>query len=140
MLFDYDSDETFHPEPANPALFEWKRRNIENYLFVPDAWIQAATKRELFHEPAAQVIVKFFKTENLSLPDGENWRTVQANIFKVLDGKKLLFNSENSLFHRLRKCDTPVILPREAVAAAMKLEEIHQDVHDFFDKLQKMIS
>jgi hypothetical protein len=33
-----------------------------------------------------------------------------------------------------------VILPREAVAAAMSLEEIHQDVHDFFAKLQKVIA
>ena len=32
ILFDYDSDEGFHPEPGNPALFEWKRKNIENYL------------------------------------------------------------------------------------------------------------
>ena len=141
MVFDYDSDKTaFHPEPDNPALFEWKRKNIENYLFVPEAWIQAATKGELFHDPAAQAITRFFKSENLSLPEGETWRTVGASIFKVLDGKKLLFESENSLFHRLRKCDTPVVLPREAVAAAMKPEEIHQDVHDFFAKLQRVVA
>jgi hypothetical protein len=141
MVFDYDSDETaFHPEPDNPALFEWKRKNIENYLFVPDAWIQAATKGELFHEPAGQVITKFFKSQLLSLPEGETWRTVEADIFKVLDGKKLLFDADNSLFHRLRKCETPVGLPREAVAAAMKPEEIHQDVHDFFAKLQEVIA
>ncbi|MBM3880344.1 MAG: hypothetical protein FJ387_11610 [Verrucomicrobia bacterium] len=139
MVFDYDSDEAaFHPEPDNPALFEWKRKNIENYLFVPDAWIQAATKGELFHQPTGQVIAKFFKGQLLSLPEGERWRTVGAEIFKVLDGKRLLFDADDSLFHRLRKCDTPVVLPREAVAAAMKPEEIHEDVHDFFSKLQKM--
>ncbi len=141
MVFDYDSDETaFHPKLENPALFEWKRRNIENYLFVPEVWIQAATKGELFHESATQTITRFFKSENLSLPEGETWRTVEANIFKLLDGKKLLFDADNSLFHRLRKCQTPVELSREAVAAAMSPDEIHQDVHDFFAKLQKVIA
>ena len=37
MLFDYDdSDSAFHPEEDNPALAEWKRKNIENYLLVPE--------------------------------------------------------------------------------------------------------
>jgi len=43
MLFDHDdSDTAFHPAPDNPALAEWKRKNIENYLLVPDAWKRAA--------------------------------------------------------------------------------------------------
>jgi hypothetical protein len=73
------------------------------------------------------------------LPDGETWHTVDADIFKLVDGKKLLFESESSLFHRLRKCQPAVVLPREAVAAAMKPEQIHQDVHGFFEKLRSMI-
>lgn len=136
MLFDYDSDETFHPASNNPALFEWKRKNIENYLFVQEAWIQAATGGELFHEPAAQIIKRFFTTESLKLPEGEEWRTLQTNIFKVLDGKKLLFDAPESLFNKLRKCQTPVALPRENIARAMKESELHQDVLDFFDKLR----
>jgi ABC-type taurine transport system ATPase subunit len=140
LLLDYDSEETYHPEPGNPSLYEWGRRNIENYLLVPDVWVRAATSGELFHEPAREAILAFFRGENLSLPAGQDWRTTQANIFKLLNGKKLLFESEDSLFHRLRKCDTPVVLPREAVAAAMQPEEIHEDVHDFFAKLQKVIA
>ncbi len=140
MLFDYDSEESYHPEPDNPSLHEWGRKNIENYLFVPDVWVRAATSGELFHEPARETILEFFRSENLSLPAGHNWRNTQANIFKILDGKKMLFDSEKSLFHRLRQCGTPVELPRETVAAAMTQDEIHQDVHDFFAKLQKMIS
>jgi energy-coupling factor transporter ATP-binding protein EcfA2 len=137
MLFDYDSDEAaFHPPADNPALFEWKRKNIENYLFIPDAWIQAATGGELFHDAAAQTIKKFFKSENLNLPEGEQWRTLQTNIFKVLDGKKLLFDAEESLFNNVRKCQTPVILPREKVASSMKKEEMHQDIFNFFEKLR----
>jgi len=150
LLFDYDSEESYHPEAANPTLHEWKRKNIENYLLVPSAWIQAATGGQLL-QPSAngsesprtaviETITKFFRSENLTLPEGQDWRTTQANIFKLLDGKKLLFDSENSMFHRLRKCQTPVVLPREAVAAAMKPDEIHQDVHDFFAKLQQVIA
>ena len=38
MLFDYDDDrKAFHPGPDNTALAEWKRKNIENYLLVPEA-------------------------------------------------------------------------------------------------------
>jgi predicted ATPase len=140
MLFDYDSEETYHPELNNPSLHEWGRKNIENYLFVPDVWVRAATGGEPFHEPAREAIVRFFRGENLSLPAGQDWLTTQANIFKLLDGKKLLFELENSPFHGLRKCPTPVILPREVVAAAMKPEEIHQDVHGFFAKLQNAIA
>ena len=58
MLFDYDdSDTAFHPEPDNPALAEWKRKNIENYLLVPDAWKRAALRQmecgedDLFAQP-----------------------------------------------------------------------------------------
>ena len=42
MIFDYDTEKTaFHPEETNEVLFEWKRKNIENYLLVPDAWKKA---------------------------------------------------------------------------------------------------
>jgi len=140
MVFDYDSDETaFHPGPDNPVLFEWNRKNIENYLLVPHAW-KAAIKEALFHQPAVEVITHFFKSENLNLPEAETWQSVKANIFKVFDGKKLLFDAEDSLFHRLRTCEKPVILPRETIAAAMEKEDIHQDVHDFFATIQKIVS
>ena len=42
MLFDFDDvNEAFQPPANNPVLFEWKRKNIENYLLVPDAWRRA---------------------------------------------------------------------------------------------------
>jgi hypothetical protein len=37
VLFDYDydtGDNVYHPDSTNPALFEWKRHNIESYLLV----------------------------------------------------------------------------------------------------------
>jgi predicted ATP-dependent endonuclease of OLD family len=46
MLFDYDDAETaFHPASTNRSLFEWRRKNIENYLLVPDAWKRTSRTR-----------------------------------------------------------------------------------------------
>ena len=48
VLFDYDDDKTYHPGSDNPGLYEWKRKNIENYLLVPDAWIRAALQKNWY--------------------------------------------------------------------------------------------
>ncbi len=143
ILFDYDSDETaFHPSSENPTLYEWQRRNIENYLLVPDAWNRAAFNMmilgPLFAQPAGQVIREFFEGENLTLPRGQTWRTVSANIFQVVDGKKILFVHENSLFQRLQRHEPSVKLSRESVARNMTSDEIHEDVHCFFAKLKTL--
>ena len=146
MLFDYDSEENaFHPDDANAALFEWGRKNIENYLLVPDAWTRAATRDlslpdgDLMAEPARQVIDGFFANENLTLPRGQTWQNVSANIFTVVDGKKLLFDSKTSLFAKLERMDPPVKTIREKIAGAMHEGEIHQDINAFFTKLRKTI-
>lgn len=35
MLFDFDNEDfAFKPKPGNQVLYEWKRKNIENYLFM----------------------------------------------------------------------------------------------------------
>ncbi len=143
ILFDYDSDETaFHPGFENPILFEWQRKNIENYLLVPDAWNRAASNMmslgPLFAQPAEKIIHDFFEGENLTLPRGQTWRTVSANIFQVVDGKKILFVHENSLFQRLQAHEPSVKLPRESVARSMTSDEIHEDVHRFFVKLRNL--
>lgn len=142
MLFDYDNnDSAFHPEPDNPGLAEWKRRNIENYLLVPDAWNRAA-KRQLEYDkepllvgPVLDAIDKFFAEQNLTLPPGRTWRNVSANVFTVVDGKRILFENDGSLFHQLRNGAPPVELLREQVAMNMVLDEIHEDVHHFMAKL-----
>ena len=116
MLFDYDSsDDAFHPEQDNSGLAEWKRQNIENYLLVPDAWKRAAARLsgysedELFAQPILQVIDEFFAAENLTLPRGKTWRNVGANVFSVVDGKRILFVNDNSLFQILRNGDGPPV-------------------------------
>lgn len=142
MIFDYDSSENaFHPDPNNPALAEWKRKNIENYLLVSDAWKRAALKQlnigegELFALPVLGIIDEFFTGQNLTLPPGRNWRSIAANVFSVVDGKRILFENDDSLFHQLRNTRQAAQLLREQVAAVMTIAEIHEDVHRFFSKL-----
>ena len=141
MLFDYDSEAAYHPEPGNVALAEWKRKNIENYLLVPSAWKRAAVSMmqcgedDIFAQPVLQVIDNFFSDQNLTLPRGGLWRNVSANVFSVVDGKRILFENDDSLFHQLRNGSPSLNLIREQVAASMVAEEIHEDVHVFFGKL-----
>jgi hypothetical protein len=146
VLFDYDDRDTYHPESDNPVMFEWGRRNIENYLLVPDAWIRAALhtlgidSEGLFAEPMRALINDFFSSENLTLPQGKQWRTLSTQVFKDVDGKKLLFENDNSLFQKLRGNATPVELIREVVADNMTVDEIHDDIYSFFDKLKRVLS
>lgn len=145
MLFDFDSDEdAFHPKPGNLSLAEWKRKNIENYLLVPPAWKRAALRQldfgedELFAQPVVQMIDEFFSGENLTLPTGKSWRNVSANIFAMVDGKRILFENDDALFQRLRNGNPSLTLTREQVAMNMGTDEIHDDVHRFIDKIVAM--
>ncbi len=147
MLFDFDdADAAFHPEAANPSLAEWRRNNIENYLLVPTAWRGAAatamqcSEDDLFARPVLQVIDQFFVDENLTLSAGKTWRSVSANIFSAVNGKRILFENDNSLFHTLRNGNPSIELRRERIAATMTAEEIHEDVHQFFGKLIDMVT
>lgn len=145
MLFDYDSsDNAFHPKNDNLTLVEWKRKNIENYLLVPDAWKRAALQQmetneeNLFSQPILQVIDEFFTDQNLTLPPGKTWRNVTANVFSVVDGKRILFENDDSLFHQLRNGSPSVEIIRDLVALSMSADEIHEDVHFFLGKLIAM--
>ena len=142
MLFDLDNEAgAFHPAADNPSLTEWRRKNIENYLLVPAPWRHAAlallqcTEDDFFAQDALQTIDGFFTDQNLTLAAGRTWRNVTASIFSVLDGKRILFENNDSLFHKLRGTSLPVEVLRERVAALMTADEIHEDVHQFFAKL-----
>ena len=145
MLFDFDeADEAFHPKAGNPVLAEWKRRNIENYLLVPDAWRRAALQQlqlaadDLFAQSTIKIIDDFFVDQNLTLPPGRTWRQVNANIFSVVNGKKILFENADGLFQQLRSADPSVVLIREAVALSMTPDEVHEDVHEFIGKVRAL--
>lgn len=146
MLFDFDeSDEAFHPSPDDLVLAEWKRKNIENYLLVPEAWKRSALRLlscgadDLFGQSVLGIINNFFSDQNLTLASGKTWRNVSANIFSAVNGKRILFEDDDALFHILRNGNPPVELIRENIAAAMTEDEIHDDVHRFFGKLRAMI-
>ncbi len=146
VLFDFDTGENaFHPETDNPSLYEWARKNIENYLLLPEAWERAAVRqleveeKPLFAHPIREVVHDFFAEQNLTLPPRQSWRSVSANIFQVVDGKRLLFEDDKSLFNRLRDLKPPVELIRETVAGAMTADEIHEDVHKLFAKLEGLV-
>ena len=115
-------------------------KEIENYLLVPDAWRRAALRQlqleadDLFAQSTLKVIDDFFVDQNLTLPPGRTWRQLNANIFGVVNGKRILFENADSLFQQLRSSDPSVALIREAVALSMKPDEIHEDVHEFIGK------
>ena len=90
-------------------------------------------------EPVQRTIEEFFAGENLTLPRGQTWRDVSANVFSVVDGKKLLFEDKNSLFVRLRTCDPSVDVLREVVAASMAKDDLHEDIHTFFRRLREAV-
>ncbi len=144
IIFDYDTEQSFHPEPGNPALFEWKRKNIENYLLVPVVWKRAVlderneTETNLFNKPIFDVVDEFFSEQNLTLPKGKTWRNVSANIFNEVNGKKILFEREDSLFQRINN-GFKLKINREALSNNFKPEEIHQDIIDLFDKLKAIL-
>ncbi len=73
------------------------------------------------------------------LPPGRTWRNVGANIFSLVDGKKILFENDMSLFQQLRQGNPPITVVREAVAISMTADEIHEDVHEFMSKLVSMV-
>jgi Fe-S cluster assembly ATPase SufC len=142
MLFDYDDkDNAFHPGADNPTLAEWKRKNLENYLLVPEAWKRAAKKQmgDLLAQSVLPEIDRFFAEQNLTLPPGKTWRNVTANVFIVVDGKRILFESNDSLFQTLKSGSQPVTLIRAEVAMNMTADEIHEDVHQFIGKLVALV-
>ncbi|MBF0554033.1 MAG: AAA family ATPase [Nitrospirae bacterium] len=138
MLFDYDSDETHLPN--NEVIFEWKRKNIENYLLVSETWKRAADniRNETDNTPIIEAIETFFNEQNLTLPKTKTWRDVAANIFSEVNGKKILFENKDSLFQILRE-RFGLIINRVDLCNSFLPEELHQDVIDFFDKLEAVI-
>ena len=146
QLLDYDSDDSYHPDLDNPCIKEWKRKNIDNYLMVNSAWKRAVAKQlnepqdSLFLSPYNVVIDEFFSEQNLTLSPNTTWRNVKANIFSVVDGKKLLFSNSDSLFHKVKSIDNRrLIINRQTVAASMLESELHQDIIDFFDFLRNTV-
>lgn len=113
---------------------------------VDSAWKRAVAKQlneqmdSLFLQPYNTIINDFFSEQNLTLSPNTTWKNVKAQIFSVLDGKKLLFSNNDSLFHRIKSFgDRELIINRTTVAASMLKQELHQDIIDFFDFLENTV-
>lgn len=145
VLFDRDDENSFHPGEDNRVLKEWKRRNIENYLLVPEAWelsILDASNRndfDLFNLHYKSTIDTFFEEQGLIIPRKYSWKNLKANVFEIVDGKKILFENNDSLFHRIREVDD-LKINRERIAINMTYDMIHQDIIDFFEVLKNICS
>ncbi len=144
ILFDRDNDDSYHPEDSNPVIKEWKRRNIENYLLVPDAWeaavLDALNEKafNIFNTKYRETIRDFFSEQGLILPTGFFWQNVKANIFQAVDGKKILFENSDALFHRLNAIND-LKINREKVSNNMNSEMIHSDINAFFNHLSAVV-
>jgi predicted ATPase len=145
ILLDYDSEDVAINPPANQSILnEWKRKNIDNYLLVPDAWKRAVKlllKQDgIFLQPYNNVIDLFFEEQNLTLPKGSNWNNVKAHIFSLVDGKKLLFENNDSLFQRIKSVDNADLkINRSTIASAMTTDELHEDIVLFFNNLTEIL-
>lgn len=141
VLLDLDSESILKSKEDNEVLTEWKRKNIENYLLVPNAWKDAVLDSrnendfDLFNSRYQEEIDAFFEEQGLALPKGFSWENVKANIFQAVDGKKILFENDDSLFHRIRAIDG-LKVNREKVATNMSKQLIHEDAQLFFSKLE----
>jgi len=60
-------------------------------------------------------------------------------VFSVVDGKRILFENDDSLFQQLRKCSPSVRLNGEQVAMSLVAEQIHDDAHQFMSKLAALV-
>ena len=146
-LLDYDNENVaFHPKSDQPFFNEWKRKNIDNYLLTPKAWKQAVKNKsnvhELFLEPYNSIIDKFFSERGLTLTDGSSWKNIKTPGFNLVDGKKLLFEDQDSLFHQIENIDDTrrLKINRSDVATAMTQDEIHEDILFFFNNLETVVN
>jgi hypothetical protein len=146
VILDFDDEKTAINPPANQqTMNEWKRKSIDNYLLVPEAWKRAVAKEmnesieSLFVSPYFGIIDDAFTQQNLFLPSKSEWKTLKAQIFSIVDGKKLLFSNPDSLFHQIKsEGNNGLKINRTSVASAMLPEEIHEDVVRFFENLEKI--
>jgi len=149
ILLDYDNDEVaLNPSADQPVLNEWKRKNIDSYLLVPQAWkravennnyIRDAQMQGIFLEPFRSVIDNFFAEQGLILTAGSSWKDIKTPGFKYVDGKKILFENQDSLFEQLKDIDNHLKINRSMVAAAMTQGEIHEDIILFFNNLNTIV-
>ncbi|WNY26983.1 ATP-dependent nuclease [Methanolapillus ohkumae] len=138
LLLDNDLNPMNMPQ-GQIVCNEWKRKNIDSYFFVPDAWKRVIQEDAALYTQECEVIIdSFFVSQNLILPPNSTWENVKARLFETLDGKKMLFEDSDSLFHQIRNvCGISVTKVR--LASKMKVDEIHEDVKQFFNNMEMIL-
>jgi predicted ATPase len=86
---------------------EWKTKlsfgkEKDWFLYIEKAANQTGEKTKFF-KTIEELIQDFFASENFTLPPNQTWQHVKANIFQVVDGKKLLFKKPDCLFQRVQE-------------------------------------
>jgi len=122
---------------SDEQLLVWRKRHIESYLLVPDAWIraaEAAAERQfaLAGPAAVNVARAFFAEQSRGLP--VDWLRTTDEIFRDVNAKRMLFEARrdraedgyDALAARLHDAGVGVL--REDVCAAMRPDEVHEDV------------
>jgi hypothetical protein len=115
-----DRDEDGASEPAAEdglEFFTWSRRHIESYLLEP-----AAIRRALSLPASDHRLEAALERELPDADDATGWR--------ALDAKRLL--SDTGPLARL--LGRP--LPLARIARATREDELHEDVHEMFDRLR----
>ncbi len=140
ILFDGDNKPQY---PNDPSVYEWGRKNIDNYFFVEDLWYRLLPKCQQFHKDQLYKIINGFLNENTLLHLHIDYKTTNLRPFKEFDGKKLLFEEEQCLYNQIKNyClkNTLSFNPKYyEIALAMKPNEIHKDIEQFFKQCNLLI-
>jgi hypothetical protein len=134
------------------SLLVWKKRHVESYLLVPSAWkraaAQAATQTfELAAAALENIVAAFFHEQSGGAE--VDWLNPTQQAFQDIDAKKMLFEARkqtdnyDALAARLYDSPvggSPVLVGRKDVAAAMKSEEIHEDVKSIFRSIVRCVA
>jgi len=140
MILDFDTVDSYHPPDDNFVCNEWKRKNIDSYFLIPDVWKRIISKNAgLFTQMRHDLVDNFFQSQNLTLPPKTTWKDVSADIFSLVDGKKLLFENKDSLFQQIKN-ECGINVTRETLASAMTYDEIHKDIEHFFLNMDRVFN
>ena len=148
LVLDRNDGKWLRRAEQDPNLLVWRKRHVESYLLVPEAWERAARAAADNQFPivagaAAGTVRNFFKEQSRGLE--VNWLNPSEQLFRDLDAKQMLFEARASrgdgydaLTARLH--DQQVVIERGDVAAAMLSTEIHEDVKQVFQKISTALS
>ena len=136
----------------DPLLIVWRKKHIESYLLVPSAWKRAVARaaEQTFALATAALenaVDTFFQEQSGGAE--VNWLNPTQQAFQDIDAKKMLFEARqvrddyDALASRLYDKPMggiPVLVERSDVAAAMKPEEIHEEVKVVFRSMMEKVA